>query len=179
MSNMFNDKIRQIELGPSFQAASNSVSKPLTPIYPGTSEQELRPSDKTSWDNLKESFDLELRTFLEEHQFRNESNGQYLTPEMIFESFRLWLHSLDDTAALTAFWPEEPKKEIDSKQDKINNDPIHDYDLQGSPPKRRVTRACDKCRRNKIKCDGRQPCTHCSVYSYGMYSPGAYPTSSY
>jgi hypothetical protein len=23
-------------------------------------------------------------------------------------------------------------------------------------------------RRKKIKCDGKQPCTHCSVYSYGM-----------
>lgn len=32
--------------------------------------------------------------------------------------------------------------------------------------RRRVTRACDECRRKKIKCDGRQPCTHCSVYSY-------------
>ncbi|EKJ71146.1 hypothetical protein FPSE_08652 [Fusarium pseudograminearum CS3096] len=32
--------------------------------------------------------------------------------------------------------------------------------------RRRVTRACDECRRKKIKCDGKQPCTHCSVYSY-------------
>jgi hypothetical protein len=30
-----------------------------------------------------------------------------------------------------------------------------------------VTRACDECRRKKIKCDGKQPCTHCTVYSYG------------
>lgn len=36
--------------------------------------------------------------------------------------------------------------------------------------RRRVTRACDECRRKKIKCDGRQPCTHCTVYSYGQYS---------
>ncbi|KAK3313892.1 fungal-specific transcription factor domain-containing protein [Apodospora peruviana] len=39
----------------------------------------------------------------------------------------------------------------------------------GSMPvqkRRRVTRACDECRRKKIKCDGKQPCTHCSVYSY-------------
>lgn len=34
--------------------------------------------------------------------------------------------------------------------------------------RRRVTRACDECRRKKIKCDGKQPCTHCTVYSYGM-----------
>lgn len=36
--------------------------------------------------------------------------------------------------------------------------------------RRRVTRACDECRRKKIKCDGKQPCTHCSVYSYGKTS---------
>lgn len=34
--------------------------------------------------------------------------------------------------------------------------------------RRRVGRACDECRRKKIKCDGKQPCTHCTVYSYGM-----------
>ncbi|KAI9803684.1 MAG: hypothetical protein M1833_000596 [Piccolia ochrophora] len=32
--------------------------------------------------------------------------------------------------------------------------------------RRRVTRACDECRRKKIKCDGKMPCTHCTVYSY-------------
>ncbi|KAJ5215590.1 uncharacterized protein N7498_001997 [Penicillium cinerascens] len=32
--------------------------------------------------------------------------------------------------------------------------------------RRRVSRACDECRRKKIKCDGKQPCTHCTVYSY-------------
>lgn len=36
--------------------------------------------------------------------------------------------------------------------------------------RRRVTRACDECRRKKIKCDGKQPCTHCTVYSYGTLS---------
>lgn len=36
--------------------------------------------------------------------------------------------------------------------------------------RRRVTRACDECRRKKIKCDGKQPCTHCTVYSYGELS---------
>lgn len=35
--------------------------------------------------------------------------------------------------------------------------------------RRRVTRACDECRRKKIKCDGLQPCTHCTIYSYGKY----------
>jgi hypothetical protein len=37
--------------------------------------------------------------------------------------------------------------------------------------RRRVGRACDECRRKKIKCDGKQPCTHCTVYSYGTQSP--------
>ncbi|KAK4449686.1 fungal-specific transcription factor domain-containing protein [Podospora aff. communis PSN243] len=30
--------------------------------------------------------------------------------------------------------------------------------------RRRVSRACDECRRKKIKCNGRQPCENCSVY---------------
>ncbi|KAJ5620096.1 hypothetical protein N7510_004080 [Penicillium lagena] len=32
--------------------------------------------------------------------------------------------------------------------------------------RRRTCRACDECRRKKIKCDGKQPCTHCTVHSY-------------
>lgn len=32
--------------------------------------------------------------------------------------------------------------------------------------RRRVTRACDNCRLKKVKCDGKQPCIHCTVYSY-------------
>jgi hypothetical protein len=39
--------------------------------------------------------------------------------------------------------------------------------------RRRVTRACDECRRKKIKCDGKQPCTHCTVYSYGKFKISA------
>jgi Fungal Zn(2)-Cys(6) binuclear cluster domain len=43
--------------------------------------------------------------------------------------------------------------------------------------RRRVTRACDECRRKKIKCDGKQPCTHCTVYSYGiLISASVFPT---
>lgn len=34
------------------------------------------------------------------------------------------------------------------------------------PKRRRVTRACDICRLKKVKCDGKQPCIHCTVYSY-------------
>ena len=44
--------------------------------------------------------------------------------------------------------------------------------------RRRVTRACDECRRKKIKCDGKQPCTHCTVYSYGVCCPFALPLVS-
>lgn len=32
--------------------------------------------------------------------------------------------------------------------------------------KRRVIRACDECRKKKVKCDGQQPCIHCTVYSF-------------
>lgn len=34
------------------------------------------------------------------------------------------------------------------------------------PKRKRVTRACDECRKKKVKCDGQQPCIHCTVYSY-------------
>ena len=56
------------------------------------------------------------------------------------------------------------------------NDDSSAVDASGQKPskstapvqkRRRVTRACDECRRKKIKCDGKQPCTHCTVYSYG------------
>ncbi|ODV88570.1 hypothetical protein CANCADRAFT_148272, partial [Tortispora caseinolytica NRRL Y-17796] len=32
--------------------------------------------------------------------------------------------------------------------------------------KRRVTRACDECRRKKIRCDAESPCSHCAAYGY-------------
>lgn len=32
--------------------------------------------------------------------------------------------------------------------------------------RRRVTRACDNCRLKKVKCDGKQPCIHCTVYLF-------------
>ena len=50
------------------------------------------------------------------------------------------------------------------------DDPQSPHDTKVPAPvqkRRRVTRACDECRRKKIKCDGKQPCTHCTVYSYG------------
>ena len=50
-----------------------------------------------------------------------------------------------------------------------SDDLAHDQVPKPQPlqKRRRVTRACDECRRKKIKCDGKQPCTHCTVYSYG------------
>ncbi|KAI6373027.1 hypothetical protein MCOR25_003558 [Pyricularia grisea] len=33
--------------------------------------------------------------------------------------------------------------------------------------RRRIPRACDDCRRKKIKCDGKQPCTSCAEFSSG------------
>ncbi|KAK4085570.1 transcriptional regulator family: Fungal Specific TF [Trichoderma aggressivum f. europaeum] len=55
------------------------------------------------------------------------------------------------------------------KSDAEDDDKAGDAESAPSQPiqkRRRVTRACDECRRKKIKCDGKQPCTHCSVYSY-------------
>lgn len=45
--------------------------------------------------------------------------------------------------------------------------------------RRRVGRACDECRRKKIKCDGKQPCTHCTVYSYGANFVSLEPLDSF
>ncbi|KAI9877239.1 MAG: hypothetical protein M1830_004448 [Pleopsidium flavum] len=35
------------------------------------------------------------------------------------------------------------------------------------PQRKHITRACDECRRKKIKCDGEHPCIHCKVFFYG------------
>jgi hypothetical protein len=52
-----------------------------------------------------------------------------------------------------------------------SNDVGTDQPPKPQPQKRRrVTRACDECRRKKIKCDGKQPCMHCTVYSYGKFT---------
>lgn len=80
----------------------------------------------------------------------------------------------------------------DSEDDPAPNDYLHDnadpsqfasaQETPSTDPKstpqslplqkrRRVGRACDECRRKKIKCDGKQPCTHCTVYSYGAPFP--------
>ncbi|GAP90000.1 putative C6 transcription factor [Rosellinia necatrix] len=63
----------------------------------------------------------------------------------------------------------ETQSPRDTAQDDL--EPPSDSSSRPGPPvplqqRRRVTRACDECRRKKIKCDGKQPCTHCQVYSY-------------
>lgn len=35
------------------------------------------------------------------------------------------------------------------------------------PPRKRTTRACDQCNHLRTKCDGQNPCAHCT----GMSSP--------
>lgn len=68
-----------------------------------------------------------------------------------------------------------PSQHEDSPEYGDDNSPSNETaDDQAPKPqplqkRRRVTRACDECRRKKIKCDGKQPCTHCTVYSYGTF----------
>jgi hypothetical protein len=40
------------------------------------------------------------------------------------------------------------------------------------PKRRRVTRACDECRQNKVKCDGKQPCLLCISHEFGTHAQG-------
>ena len=60
--------------------------------------------------------------------------------------------------------PELPHKEGGKESGSAQSSKTAPVSMQ---KRRRVTRACDECRRKKIKCDGKQPCTHCTVYSYG------------
>ncbi|KAG9956632.1 hypothetical protein KCU61_g9673, partial [Aureobasidium melanogenum] len=56
----------------------------------------------------------------------------------------------------------------DDDGDDRANDHDHDNDHdqgQGDPKRRRIARACDMCRKKKIKCDGKMPkCSHCRNY---------------
>lgn len=67
----------------------------------------------------------------------------------------------DSEAAVEADSQLEPHDDANSA---VNHGVLGPHSLH---KRRRVTRACDECRRKKIKCDGKQPCTHCTVYSYG------------
>ncbi|CAK7896480.1 activator of stress genes 1 [[Candida] anglica] len=71
--------------------------------------------------------------------------------------------------------PEEASQGTMTPPQPIQPHPIqpHPEKSQSSPvssqaqhKRRRVTRACDECRKKKVKCDGKQPCIHCTVYSY-------------
>lgn len=57
------------------------------------------------------------------------------------------------------------RADADDGSDHTDGDTKGSSDIP-SQKRRRVSRACDECRRKKIKCDGKQPCTHCSVYGY-------------
>ncbi|KAJ4304859.1 hypothetical protein N0V90_000387 [Kalmusia sp. IMI 367209] len=47
----------------------------------------------------------------------------------------------------------------------FSQDDMDDGHDQGDPKRRRIARACDMCRKKKIKCDGKMPaCTHCLNY---------------
>lgn len=47
----------------------------------------------------------------------------------------------------------------------FTNDDLDDGHDQGDAKRRRIARACDMCRKKKIKCDGKMPaCSHCQNY---------------
>ena len=101
---------------------------------------------------------------------------------------------IDGAARDTAY--QEPSSSQDEKPVKDERQPDSDSGAPAIQKRRRVTRACDECRKKvganalvpsstivktdsvapqKIRCDGKQPCTHCTVYSYGasrqLYPP--------
>lgn len=55
-------------------------------------------------------------------------------------------------------------------EDNQNQDPpkviLLPEGMQNGTKRRRVVRACDRCRKLKIKCSGDLPCIHCTVYNY-------------
>ncbi|KAI4932615.1 hypothetical protein J4E85_003013 [Alternaria conjuncta] len=74
--------------------------------------------------------------------------------------------------------PQEDASEF-GEENSETNDVGDDHAPKQQPQKRRrVTRACDECRRKKIKCDGKQPCTHCTVYSYELIPSSTYDQPS-
>jgi hypothetical protein len=84
------------------------------------------------------------------------------------------LHNSDDGLdALDALDAHDSERASFHDSPQLSPTSVHGDDDTSARPaipsqkRRRVTRACDECRRKKIKCDGKQPCTHCTVYSYG------------
>lgn len=93
-------------------------------------------------------------------------------------------HNLEssDHSSPESYELEDDSNEASSAQWPLPGQTASDGTLPSQPTRatqpmqkrRRVTRACDECRRKKIKCDGKQPCTHCTVYSYGKVTPYLY-----
>lgn len=52
----------------------------------------------------------------------------------------------------------------------LRQDSNASVDRGSTRKQRRTGRACDECRGRKTKCDGRQPCIHCSSLDIGKYS---------
>ena len=90
----------------------------------------------------------------------------------------------DDNVARGAAWQaqtSEPSTTSQTKSSTAKKGSTTGEDPESSPPseepaiplqkRRRVNRACDECRRKKIKCNGKQPCVHCTVYTYGRSLP--------
>ncbi|KAK7215781.1 hypothetical protein V2G26_003784 [Clonostachys chloroleuca] len=69
--------------------------------------------------------------------------------------------------------PERPSVDVSAatrsqSADLQTNDDETDQAAQVKAHKRkRITRACDDCRRKKIKCDGKQPCSSCAEFNAG------------
>jgi hypothetical protein len=84
----------------------------------------------------------------------------------------------DDPNAMDFHTPTQGEEGAGHHDDSLE-DNAHSHLQQNKPipmqKRRRVTRACDECRRKKIKCDGKQPCTHCTVYSYGKGPSSIFP----
>lgn len=74
-------------------------------------------------------------------------------PQPIFSAYGE--NSLLTTSLPFEYYPEPTNPfAFDDKQDE-----------QGDPKRRRIAKACDACRKKKIKCDGQQPkCGHCQNY---------------
>ena len=100
---------------------------------------------------------------------RSTPQPQSCSPTVAMASPKLTTADGQNTGSgLSGQYDASDSPEIAEDQSPVNDLP----DDQGPKPqplqkRRRVTRACDECRRKKIKCDGKQPCTHCTVYSYG------------
>lgn len=87
------------------------------------------------------------------------------------------VHGEDDDSALNDYVNDDDPSQM-SMQDVSPSDSKPGSQSLPMQKRRRVGRACDECRRKKIKCDGKQPCTHCTVYSYGRLSLIALPLPS-